>query len=196
MKKLISFKAGELIYMAGQNGPAYKVVSGTIRLSQTNRNHQALFANLAIAGDLVGAEVLLRKPYAFEAHALTDCDIAVWQEPTILWAEALAEELVKSSLRQTEVVSLRCGTAMDRVLRFIDLVSSAHTTENNHQASTSLTLPPLKETAEITDLTIETVSRCINSLRKQGILIPVQGARGNLRNQFTFSSQSLMSLAA
>jgi len=192
MKKLMSFKAGDLIYMSGQNGPAYKVVSGTIRLSQTNRNHQTLFANLAIPGDLLGAEVLLRKPYTFESHALTDCEIAVWQEPTMLWAEALAEELIKSSLRQTEVVSLRCGTAMERVLRFINLVKPSHQT----LAQSNLTLPPLKETAEITDLTIETVSRCINSLRKQGILIPVQGARGNLRNQFTFSDQSLISLAA
>lgn len=192
MKKLMSFKAGDLIYMSGQNGPAYKVASGTIRLSQTNRNHQTLFANLAIPGDLLGAEVLLRKPYTFESHALTDCEIAVWQEPTMLWAEALAEELIKSSLRQTEVVSLRCGTAMERVLRFINLVKPSHQT----LAQSNLTLPPLKETAEITDLTIETVSRCINSLRKQGILIPVQGARGNLRNQFTFSDQSLISLAA
>ncbi|MBU3599483.1 Crp/Fnr family transcriptional regulator [Polynucleobacter sp. 30F-ANTBAC] len=192
MKKTISFKAGDQIYISGQTGPAYKVLSGTVRLSQTTRTHQSIFANIAISGDLLGAEVLLRKPYAFEAQALTDCEIAVWQEPSILWAEALAEELIKSSLRQSEVVSLRCGTAMGRILKFIDLLSSS----DQSQSQANLTLPPLKETAEITDLTIETVSRCINSLRKQGILIPVQGTRGNLRNQFTFSSQSLMSLAA
>jgi CRP-like cAMP-binding protein len=192
MKKTISFKAGDQIYISGQSGPAYKVLSGTVRLSQTTRTHQSIFANLAISGDLLGAEVLLRKPYAFEAQALTDCEIGVWQEPSILWAEALAEELIKSSLRQSEVVSLRCGTAMGRILKFIDLVSSS----DHSQTQTNITLPPLKETAEITDLTIETVSRCINSLRKQGILIPVQGARGNLRNQFTFSSQSLVALVA
>ncbi|MEY2706854.1 MAG: hypothetical protein RI905_605, partial [Pseudomonadota bacterium] len=60
----------------------------------------------------------------------------------------------------------------------------------------NLALPPLKETADITDLTIETVCRCIASLRKQGVLVPVQGTRGNLRNQFTVSIESMQAMAA
>ena len=116
----------------------------------------------------------------------------MWQQPTDLLAEALAEQLIKSSLRQSDVVSLRCGMAMERIVKFILLLSC--TSRPGSQGS--LALPPLKETADITDLTVETVCRCIASLRKQGVLVPVQGIRGNVRNQFTFSNQSLAALAA
>lgn len=192
MGNTISFKAGDLIYSAGQLGPAYQVLSGTIRLDHTQTTHKSPLANLAITDDLVGAEVLLRKPYAFQAYALTDCELAVWQQPSDSLAEALAEQLIKSSLRQSDVVSLRCGMAMERILKFIQLVSY----KGQSSASSNIALPPLKETADITDLTIETVCRCIANLRKQGILQPVQGARGNLRNQFTFSNQSCVAMAA
>jgi hypothetical protein len=95
-------------------------------------------------------------------------------------------------LRQSDVVSLRCGLAMERIMKFIQLVSY----KGQAGTSSNIALPPLKETADITDLTIETVCRCIASLRKQGVLVPVQGVRGNVRNQFTFSNQSLAALAA
>jgi CRP-like cAMP-binding protein len=192
MKQIIRFKAGDVIYKAGQTGPAFKVITGTVRLDHAQTTHQSVFANLAIAGDLVGAEVLLRKPYAFDSHALTDCEIAIWQESTILLADALAEQLIKSSWRQSDVVSLRCGMAMERILKFVKLLSNKNATEKTE----NLSLPPLKETADITDLTIETVCRCIASLRKQGVLVPVQGARGNLRNQFTLSIESMQAMAA
>ena len=192
MEKTISFKAGDLIYKAGQTGPAYKVLTGTVRLDHAHASHKSVFASLAIAGDLMGAEVLLRKPYAFDAYALTDCEIGVWQESTILLADALAEQLMKSSYRQSDVVSLRCGMAMERILKFVQLLSHKSATEKTD----SLALPPLKETADITDLTIETVCRCIASLRKQGVLVPVQGTRGNLRNQFTVSIESMQAMAA
>jgi CRP-like cAMP-binding protein len=192
MEKTISFKAGDLIYSSGQSGPAYQVIAGTVRLDHSHTSHKSVLANLAITDDLVGAEVLLRKPYAFEAYALTDCELQVWQQPTDLLAEALAEQLIKSSLRQSDVVSLRCGMAMERILKFIQLLSYT----GQAVSQSSLALPPLKETADITDLTVETVCRCIASLRKQGVLVPVQGIRGNVRNQFTFSNQSLAALAA
>ncbi|MFM6922866.1 MAG: cyclic nucleotide-binding domain-containing protein, partial [Polynucleobacter victoriensis] len=99
MEKIISYKAGDLIYKSGQTGPAYKVITGTVRLDHAQASHKSVFANLAIAGDLVGAEVLLRKPYAFEAHALTDCELVQWQEPSYLWVESFAKELIKVSQR-------------------------------------------------------------------------------------------------
>lgn len=188
MKTNRFFKAGDVIYFAGSKGPAYKILEGSVRLDRGYvEHHQERFANLAVTGDLIGAEVLLSQYYAFDVRALTDCEIAVWQEPSLMWAEALASELIRSNQRKSDVVSLRCGLAMDRILRFIRLVggNSSSTTQNN------LCLPPLKETAEITDLTIETVSRCLTSLRKQGILRPVQGVKGNLRNRFYVSMSSV-----
>lgn len=192
MEKTIRFKAGDLIYSSGQLGPAYQVTSGTIRLDHAHKSHKSVLANLAITDDLVGAEVLLRKPYAFQAYALTDCELTVWQQPTDSLADSLAEQLIKSSLRQSDVVSLRCGLAMERIMKFIQLVSY----KGQAGTSSNIALPPLKETADITDLTIETVCRCIASLRKQGVLVPVQGVRGNVRNQFTFSNQSFVAMAA
>ena len=178
MNEIISFRVGEPIYFSGQSGPAFKVLSGSVRLDRVLHDGHPTFANLAIAGDLIGAEVLLNQFYGFEAHALTDCELVQWQEPSYLWVESFAKELIKVSQRKTDAVSLRCGTAMERILKLIELIRQEPTDE------AKIILPRLKDTAEITDLTIETVSRCISSLRKSGTLVPIKGQTGNLRSQF------------
>ncbi len=178
MKDILSFRVGDPIYFSGQSGPAFKVLSGSVRLDRVFQDGQPSFANLAIAGDLIGVEVLLNQFYGFEAHALTDCEIIEWKVPKYLWVESFAKELIKVSQRKTDAVSLRCGTAMERLLKLIELI------RQDPSDDTRVILPRLKDTAEITNLTIETVSRCISALRKQGALIPVKGQTGNLRSQF------------
>ena len=66
----------------------------------------------------------------------------------------------------------------------------------NEQLAINISLPALREAAEMTGLTIETVSRCLTSLRKQGILQPIPGARGNIRNQFVLNLNNVEPLAA
>jgi CRP-like cAMP-binding protein len=188
MKNIVTYKAGEAIYLSGQMGPVYRVTHGSVRLDRMFHDGHVAFANLAIAGDLIGAEVLLNQSYGFEAYALTDCEIEEWKEPSYLWVESFAKELMKVSQRQTDAVSLRCGPAMERILKLIQLIQ-----DPSSEAYSKVVFPRLKDVAEITDLTIETVSRCISALRKQGVLTPISG---NLRSQFKVSQLLTQQVAA
>lgn len=196
MKQKLVFKAGEPVYFAGQKGPAFRIVKGNIRLDQTDEEGEVSFASMAIQEDLLGAEVLLGQKYQFSAHALVDTEIEVWQEPSELWEIALAKELVKTNQRNAEVISLRYGQAIDRIIKLIKLMVPGYQQAISDQVAINISLPPLREAAEITGLTIETVSRCLTSLRKQGILQPIPGARGNIRNQFVLNLNNAEPLAA
>lgn len=196
MKQKLLFKAGETVYFAGQKGPAYRVTKGNIRLDHTDEEGEISFASMAIQEDLLGAEVLLGHSYQFNAHALVDTEIEVWQEPSELWEIALAKELLKSNQRNAEVISLRCGQAIDRIIKLIKLMVPGYQQAANEQLAINISLPALREAAEMTGLTIETVSRCLTSLRKQGFLQPIPGARGNIRNQFVLNLNNVEALAA
>ena len=139
-----TFKAGEIIYFSAQKGPVYRVLNGGVRLDRQFNDIEPTFANLAVAHDLIGVEVLVEGSYSFEARALTDCQIEVWSEPVFLWVESFAKELLQSFKRKADVVTLRCGTAKQRVLNLIHLLE---------QDGEDLRLPRLRDISEITDLT-------------------------------------------
>ena len=179
---IYTFKAGEAIYFAAQKGPVYRVVSGSVRLNRQLNDAMPTFSNLAVARDLIGVEVLVDGTYSFEAHALTDCEIQVWNEPSFLWVESFAKELLESFKRKADTVSLRCGTAKERVVKLIQML---------YQEGDDLRLPRLKDISEITDLTVETVSRTITSLKKQKVITQVTGSRGKLRSRYKLQKECL-----
>jgi CRP-like cAMP-binding protein len=172
-----TFKAGEIIYFSAQKGPVYRVLNGSVRLDRQFNDIEPTFANLAVAHDLIGVEVLVEGSYSFEARALTDCQIEVWSEPAFLWVESFAKELLQSFKRKADVVTLRCGTAKQRVLNLIHLLE---------QDGEDLRLPRLRDISEITDLTIETISRTMTQLKNQGVITQVTGSRGKLRSCYRY----------
>jgi CRP-like cAMP-binding protein len=174
----LMFKAGENIFSAGEKGSVYRVLSGSVRLNRSFHDAAPAFASLAVAQDLIGAEVLVEEIYSFDAQALTDCQLEVCKRGS-LWGESFAKELLKSIRRKTDVVTLRCGSAKERITRLIQLLN---------RDGEDIQLPKLKDISDITDITIETVSRTISGLRKQNKLLQVKGARGNIRNRYQFLS--------
>ena len=143
MSNIYSFKAGDRIYSSGEFGPAFRVVSGSIRLDRVLQDSAPNFANVAIVGDLFGAEVLLNKSYGFEARALTDCEVMEWEVPQRLWVKTFARELINISQRQAEAVSLRSGTALERVVKLVNLIRHNHNDERT-------VFPSLKDISDMT----------------------------------------------
>jgi CRP-like cAMP-binding protein len=189
MSNIYSFKAGDRIYSSGEFGPAFRVVSGSIRLDRVLQDSAPNFANVAIVGDLFGAEVLLNKSYGFEARALTDCEVMEWEVPQRLWVKTFARELINISQRQAEAVSLRSGTALERVVKLVNLIRHNHNDERT-------VFPSLKDISDMTSLTVETASRCISELRIQGILTPLPGSKGAKRRHFKVSTMLEEQVAA
>ena len=87
--------------------------------------------------------------------------------------------LAKTERRAADVIALRCGQAADRVRRLVLLLAQPL---DESASSLLVTLPTRQDMAEITALTLETVSRMISKLRRAGILNPV------MRNGFASNS--------
>lgn len=157
----IQFSIGDLIHAAGEHGQAWRVRSGAVRLDQVQNNERS-FAGLALKGDILGAESLLFGTYAFEARALGDVELESWLTPNHPPSgESLLQTLAATERRAADTLALRCGKALDRVQQLILMLADSHR---------QIIIPGLKDMAEITALTEETVSRTISRLRKMGLL--------------------------
>jgi CRP-like cAMP-binding protein len=158
--------AGEGIYHAGADGLAWRLNSGAVRLDNVSSSSDSSFASLAVPGDILGCETLLFGCYTFSATALTQCQLSPWPEGAAAMAgESLLASLAQAQQRAAEVVALRGGQAVDRVLGLIRLF-----TDSTGQA----VLPTRQDIADITDLRFETISRIIKMLERTKVLLPVK----------------------
>ena len=123
---------------------AWRLNSGVIRLDNARSSGEISFASLAVPGDILGCETMLFGCYTFSATALTQCELSPWPDGTGAMAgESLLASLAQAQKRAAEVVALRGGQAVDRVLGLIRLF-----TDNAGQ----VVLPTRQDIADITDL--------------------------------------------
>lgn len=166
---------GELIYAAGERGPAWRIRAGAVRLDRVSGEARS-FAGLALKGDVLGAESLVFGAYSFEAHAMGEVELEPWlaadEAPS---GESLLRTLAATERRAAETLALRAGEALDRVKQLMLLLS------RGRDDGRLIEIPGLKDMAEITALTMETVSRAMSRLRKAGLL-QKQGRRVGLMN--------------
>ncbi|MGV8894372.1 MAG: Crp/Fnr family transcriptional regulator [Burkholderiaceae bacterium] len=161
-----SFRQGEQLYCAHASGISWRVISGSVRLNRIADDGKKLFANLAVEGDVIGAETLLMGRYEFEAVALSDCELVPWPDgASSASRDSLLQILAAAERRTADVVALRSGLAMDRVMRLIAMI-----TQRDENDNLCFALPKGQDISEITDLTKETISRIISSLKHDGIL--------------------------
>lgn len=162
------FRQGRIMYRAGEPGVAWRVISGSVRLDRCDGG-EPMFASLAVAGDVIGAETLMFGRYAFEARALADCELALWSEGgTRPAGESLVRMLAAAESRAADVIALRCGQAAQRVRRLMLMLTRGGAGDGAGTAR--IDMPSLRDMADITDLTAETVSRALSALRKEGVL--------------------------
>ncbi len=170
------FVGGQRIHDTGTEGSAWRLSSGVVRFDLVNEDRGCpVFAGLALGGDIIGAEALLFGRYAFRATALTDCELSLWPGRATVERDSLLQALTTAEHRSARVVALRSGQAIERVRRLIRLLLP------QAPATARAELPPLRDIAEITALTVETVSRTLSGLRRQKVLEPEQQRRGRGR---------------
>ena len=154
--------AGETLYRAGDSGQAWRLARGVIRLDTRAAAGESCFASLAIAGDIVGCETLLFGVYTFDAIALTGCELQPWPEGgSAPSSDSLLASLAAAQRRAAEVVALRGGQAVDRLLALVRLLADD---------AGRVVLPMRQDIADITALRFETISRLVKRLEQAGAL--------------------------
>ncbi|MFN3985764.1 MAG: Crp/Fnr family transcriptional regulator [Rhodocyclaceae bacterium] len=169
--RLRRVERGQVVYHAGEQGVAWRIVSGSVRLDR-EAAHGGAFAGLSLAGDVIGAETLLFGSYTYTAQALSGCVIEPWCEPAeARLGESMLRLLAAAERRMADILTVRSGKAGDRVGGLLSLLGSS---------GGVFKLPRLRDIADITDLTIETVSRTLQALDEGG-LVRVEGQRQRRR---------------
>jgi CRP-like cAMP-binding protein len=171
------FASGAKIHTGGTAGTPWRLQRGVIRLDTTAADGQAAFASLAIAGDILGCETLLFGAYTFSATALTECRLSPWPEG-VADRDSLLVSLASAQRRAADLVALRGGQAMDRVLGLIRLFADG---------AGQVILPTRQDIADITDLRFETISRIIKQLERRHILSPIRIAGVHATRSFTLA---------
>ncbi len=104
--------------------------------------------------------------YTFSATASTECRLLPWPEGvSALAGDTLLATLVQAQQRAADIVALRGGQAIDRVVGLIRLLADS---------AGRVVLPPRRDIADITDLRAETISRVIKGLERTGVLASVR----------------------
>lgn len=156
---------GERIHEAGAEGIAWRVASDAVRLDRVGAGGRS-FAGLALRGDVIGAESMVFGRYSFEASAIGDCELEPW---LLVGREvsgaSLLQTLAATERRAADALALRAGEAFDRVRQLCLLLA-----RDRADGRREVTIPGLRDMAEITGLTVETVSRAMSQLRKSGML--------------------------
>lgn len=164
---------GICLHEAGIVGTAWRVVAGAIRLDAVVPGQAPMFAGMAVEGDIVGAECLLLGRTHFRATAITPTILSPWPG-TAQRRNHLLAALARAEQRMAGLVALRTGPAIERVKKLLKLLAGSRSERNDSTVS----LPSLRDMAEITSLTAETVSRSITGLRRRGLFVPEGERRG------------------
>lgn len=166
---------GEKIYLAGSAGGAWVLLQGSVRLDRAGCDDETGFAGIAVKGDILGAEVLLFGGYTYTATALTRCVVAPWPGDARLPGPVeLLGALTRAERRAADAIALRCGTAASRVSRLVALMTASLPV----RTISRIMLPALRDMAEITGLTIGTVSRVLATMQAEGLIDAASSRRG------------------
>ena len=104
--------------------------------------------------------------YSFMARSLTGCELSPWPEgETALAGESLLVSLARAQRRAADLLALRGGQAVDRVLGLVRLLADG---------AGQVILPARQDIADITDLRFETISRIVKQLERKRILSRVR----------------------
>lgn len=164
---IAQFARGSQVYAVGEAGGALRVLSGVVRLDRETGEGPE-FGGLALAGDVIGAETLMFGAYTYSATALSPVVLESWLAGASTDKERkLMLALTASERRMADALALRCGKAVARIRRLLNIIAGAGSRDG---ANPLIVLPRLKDIADITDLKIETVSRTISQLNDGGEL--------------------------
>lgn len=164
---------GQPLYAAqGAGTAAFTVRSGVVRLERINERGERRILRLAGRGDMVGMEAMLGQSYAADAVACTDVEIC--RLPRTLLDDLSREqpELLRDMMKRWQralddadewLTELCAGPARHRMLRLLLKLSE-------YTDSSTVWLPSRLEMSAMLDMTIETASRIVSQLKREGVL--------------------------
>lgn len=166
----------------GAAAAVFTVRAGIVRFERFTERGDRRIVRLAGRGDLIGQEALLQRPYADEAIACTPVQLC--RIPRHLVDElgaaqgSLPRELMQRWQRALDaaeswVADLSTGPARRRLLRLLKRLAELS------EPGGPVWLPRREEIGAMLDMTVETASRLISRLRREGVLelIPTRSAR-------------------
>ncbi|WP_341889591.1 Crp/Fnr family transcriptional regulator [Variovorax sp. YR752] len=174
------------VYARGEAGAAvFTVRAGIVRFERSSPHGDRRIVRLAGRGDLIGQEALLQRPYADEAIACTPvqlCRIPRHLVDQLATAQgSLPRELmlrwqVALDASEAWVAELSSGPAHRRLLHLLLRLARLG------EPGGPVWLPRREEIGAMLDLTVETASRLVSRLRREGVieLLPPRAARIDL----------------
>jgi len=177
LKSYTNFKAGETIIWRGDNLTQFSsVVTGIATLSRTLEDGRTQMVGLLLPSDFIGRPG--RETVEFDVTAVTDVTLCRFERKPF---EALVKDLPHISQRVMEMaldelnaarewmVLLGRKTAREKIATFVEKIVRRSTEPS--LAVTQHTLPLTREEiANFLGLTLETVSRQLTSMKKDGII--------------------------
>ncbi len=161
----LHFQRSERVCERGESGDMLRVVRGAVRLDFRYANGTTGFGGLALPGNIIGYELPSQRNYCFTAYALTPVTVEAIDADLDFDAFAILELLATTQQRTAHLLALTRGTAAQRVRTLLTMI--AESTRRRRMVA----LPPGRDIAEITGLTIETVSRQLSAMRRSGELV-------------------------
>lgn len=183
----LGFAADATVYDRGGAGQAvFTVRSGLVRFERTTERGDRRIVRLAGRGDLIGQEALVRRPYTDAAIACTPVQLC--RIPRTLIDELLVEQdmlpptlMLRWQLAldaaEAWVADLSTGPARRRMLRLL-LQLGEHADGDG-----LIWMPRRGEIGAMLDMTIETASRLVSALRREGVLALVEARSARLDMQ-------------
>jgi len=169
------FESEERLYARGATGGcAWVVVSGLVRFERVTVAGSRRILRVAGVGDLIGQEALLRQPYRDDAVACTPVSLrrmsASLLDESTMGGGALPFLLLnhwQDTLDQSESWSTEVALGSSR-RRVLQLLARLHLHRDDDDL---IWLPTREQMGDMLDMAIETCSRVISPLRKEGILV-------------------------
>lgn len=177
MKSYRNFAAGEVILWRGEPLEfVASVVSGVASLSKTLEDGRTQMVGLLLPSDFIGRPG--RERIEFDVTATTDVTLCCFRrspfEQLVETTPHVAQRLMELALDELDVARdwmllLGRKTAREKIATFIEmLVRRAHL---DGKAPGDVALPMTRDQiANFLGLTLETVSRQLNAMKKEGIL--------------------------
>jgi CRP-like cAMP-binding protein len=173
----VRLNAGEPLFTAHAGGKAlYTVRAGVVRIERTSEAGERRILRLAGRGDLIGLEAVLHQTYAADAVACTDVEVCriprtLIDELTLKHPELMLD-LMKRWQRTLDdadewLTELTRGAARHRMLRLLLKLSEYGAPDGR------IWWPTRQEMGAMLDMTFETASRLVSSLRREGVIEPI-----------------------
>jgi CRP/FNR family transcriptional regulator len=170
----LDLEPDQSLYDRGEPGSAvFTIRAGLVRFERVTEGGDRRIVRLVGRGDLIGQEALLPRPYADEAIACTP--VQVCRIPRLL-IDGIGEReppLVRELMRrwqraleeaETWIADLATGAARRRVLKLLAKL------DGHADDAGAFWLPRRDVMGAMLDMTVETCSRSVSQLRRDGVL--------------------------